>query len=109
MDITPTPAFTQAIRQVLGIADLIPGPEIVIPAMRDDIVGSKIRTALAAINGSRAGRIADEQAAEMKWKLAGGISPAALSYDNIKTEAEMVAAEWICWFEEERRIYATGP
>lgn len=53
MDITPSPDFMEAVRQVLGIDDLIPGPEIVIPAMRDETVASKIRAAHAAIVESR--------------------------------------------------------
>jgi hypothetical protein len=38
----PTPAFAQAVRQVLGIDDLIPGPGVVIPALRDPVTGPRI-------------------------------------------------------------------
>jgi hypothetical protein len=61
-------------------------------------------TTHAAIIESRACRIADEQAAEMKRKLAGGLTP---GYAAFKTAEELIAAEWASWFEMESRIYAT--
>ena len=55
----PTPAFAQAVRQVLGIDDLIPRPGVVIPALRDPVTGPKIEAAHQAILASHACRIAD--------------------------------------------------
>ena len=49
----PTPAFAQAVRQVLGIDDLIPRPGVVIPALRDPVTGPKIEAAHQAILASR--------------------------------------------------------
>jgi len=50
----PTPAFAQAVRQVLGIDDLIPRPGVVIPALRDPVTGPKIEAAHQAILASHA-------------------------------------------------------
>ena len=66
----PTPAFAQAVRQVLGIDDLIPRPGVVIPALRDPVTGPKIEAAHQAILASHACRIADEAAQRMRAKLA---------------------------------------
>src|SRR6476661_3778256 len=66
----PTPAFAQAVRQVLGIDDLLPGPGVVIPALRDPVTGPKIEAAHRAILASHACRIADAAAMRMREKLA---------------------------------------
>ena len=65
----PTPAFAQAVRQVLGIDDLIPRPGVVIPALRDPVTGPKIEAAHQAILASHACRIADAAAQRMREKL----------------------------------------
>jgi L-fucose mutarotase/ribose pyranase (RbsD/FucU family) len=66
MDITPAPAFMEAVRQVLGIEDLIPDPGVVLPAMRDPVQGPKIRATHERIALSRAGQFADIIVAEME-------------------------------------------
>jgi len=68
MDITPTPAFNEAVRRTLGITDLIPAPEITIPAMQDEITAAKIRAWHTEILNKPACRVAGEKAAEMKRK-----------------------------------------
>ena len=66
----PTPAFAQAVRQVLGIDDLLPRPAVVIPALRDPVTGPRIEAAHQAILASHACRIADAAAQRMREKLA---------------------------------------
>jgi len=66
MDITPAPAFMEAVRQVPGIDNLVLGPEVVIPAIRDSIVGSKIKARHEEVVCSGARQFADESVAEMK-------------------------------------------
>jgi hypothetical protein len=46
MNITPAPAYMEAVRQVLGIDDLMPSPATVISATRSSL-GNEIRTAHA--------------------------------------------------------------
>ena len=62
----PTPAFAQAVRQVLGIDDLIPRPGVVIPALRDPVTGPRIEAAHRAILASPACRIADAAAQRLR-------------------------------------------
>ena len=89
----PTPAFAQAVRQVLGIDDLIPKPGVVIPALRDPVTGPRIE---AAHRASHACRIADAAAMRMREKLA------ARKPEHPPRELEeLVASEWACWFEEQ--------
>jgi hypothetical protein len=93
---SPTPAFAQAVRQVLGIDDLIPGPAVVIPALRDPVTGPRIEAAHQAILASHACRIADAAAQRMREKLTArkpAHPPGQLE--------ELVASEWVCWFEEQ--------
>ena len=92
----PTPAFAQAVRQVLGIDDLIPRPGVVIPALRDPVTGPKIEAAHQPILASHACHIADAAAQRMREKLAARKPvhpPGELE--------ELVASEWACWFEEQ--------
>jgi hypothetical protein len=92
----PTPAFAQAVRQVLGIDDLIPRPGVVIPALRDPVTGPKIEAAHQAILASHACRVADEAAQRMRKKLA------TRKPEHPPRELEeLVASEWTCWFEEQ--------
>jgi hypothetical protein len=92
----PTPAFAQAVRQVLGIDDLIPRPAVVIPALRDPVTGPRIEAAHQAILASHACRIADAAAMRMRAKLA------ARKPEHPPRELEeLVASEWACWFEEQ--------
>ena len=88
----PTPAFAQAVRQVLGIDDLLPGPAVVIPALRDPVTGPRIEAAHQAILASHACRIADAAAQRMREKLA------ARQPEHPPGELEeLVASEWVCW------------
>lgn len=84
MDITPAPAFMEAVRQVLGIDDLVPGPDVVIPAIRSNF-GSKIRARHEEIICSRAGKRANEAANKVKQE--GG-------------DQDAIAAAWKREFEE---------
>jgi len=92
----PNPAFCQAVRQVLDIDDLIPGPNVVIPALRNAVLGPTIEKAHRDIVDSPAGRAADEAAQRMREKLeASGIEDSELE--------QQVASEWQAWFDEECR------
>ena len=43
---------------------------------------------------------ANEAAAEMRRKLEGGLTPAAMGWPHL-TADELVASEWRCWFKQE--------
>ena len=105
MGITPTPAFMEAVRQVLDIKQLIPAPDVVLPALRDSVLGPKIWTAHHRIKATRLCQIADEQAAILQQQLDGGLTPTEAGYPHM-APAELVASEWKSWFEEENRIIA---
>lgn len=107
MDITPTPAFMEAVRQTLGITQLIPGPDVVLPAIRDRFLSSIIQERHAEITASKAGQAADEAAAEMKRKLDGGLTPADMGWPYL-SPTELVASEWKRWFDEDRVIAHVG-
>jgi hypothetical protein len=95
--ITPTPAFMQAVRQTLHIDDLIPGPDVVIPALRDPVIGPRIEAAHHAILASGACETADQAAQEARENLET-LAPEDLGYAGFTAE-EVVASEWRCWFE----------
>jgi hypothetical protein len=114
LDITPTPeipfrfgilspALMEAVRQVLGIDDLIPGPDVVIPALQSAETGPKIEAAHRTIASSRAAGVADECAAEMKQKLDDGETAEKMGFGPMSA-AELIASEWKCWFDEESHI-----
>lgn len=48
----------------------------------------------------RAARVADEQAAEMRRKLDGGLTPKGMGFKDC-TADQLVASEWKTWFAEE--------
>jgi hypothetical protein len=95
--ITPTPVFMQAVRQTLHLDDLIPGPDVVIPALRDPVIGLRIEAAHHAILASYACRTADEAAHEARENLET-LTPEDLGYAGLTAE-EVIASEWRCWFE----------
>jgi hypothetical protein len=105
MQITPTPAFMEAVRQVLGIDALVPSPAVVLPALRDPALGPQIEATHRTIVDSRAGRLANEQAAEMRSKLDGGLTPADMGFKD-QTADQLVASEWKTWFDEEGGLAA---
>jgi hypothetical protein len=63
----PTPAYMQAVRDVLGISDLVPGPQIVIPALRG-LAGPLIDARHTEIIRSRSGQAANEAIQDRKFK-----------------------------------------
>ena len=85
----PRSLLAQAVRQVLGIDDLIPRPGVGIPALRDPVTGPKIEAAHQAILASHACRVADEAAQRMRKKLA-----ARKPEHPPKELEELVASEW---------------
>jgi hypothetical protein len=96
MNITPTPAFMEAVRQVLGIDNLIPSPVAVIRSS----LCNEFRTVHADICESGAGRAADMHADEVWHRLeVDGI--------NDKAAAKKVAAEWKRVYDElsNRNVY----
>src|SRR5215475_4677682 len=100
MYIAPSHSLCEAVRQVLGINDLIPGPQIVIPALQDWETSCKITVRHAEILRSPACHVADGRAEEMKRRLDGGETAESMGYSKMEN-AEMVASEWKCWFDEE--------
>jgi hypothetical protein len=100
MEIPPAPSFCEAVRQVLGIKDLIPGPQVVIPALRDPTLSSKITVRHAEILRSPVCHVADGRAQEMKRRLDSGETAESMGFGKMEN-AEMIASEWKCWFDEE--------
>jgi hypothetical protein len=99
MNITPAPAFMQAVRDVLRIDDLIPKPSVVIPALRDPVTGPVIDAAYRIIFDSHAGRVANEAAQRMREKLKT-LKPEDLGFPGM-TDEEVIASEWRSWFAAE--------
>jgi hypothetical protein len=65
--------------------------------MTDVIVGDTSRSE----GTRRAVRVADEQASEMRRKLAE-LTPVDMGFPDITAE-ELIESEWCCWFDEEMR------
>jgi hypothetical protein len=64
LKLTPTPAFMQAAREILGHDDLIISPMVIIPALRDWETADRIRERYRLISNSPAGRAANSAIAE---------------------------------------------
>ena len=93
MDITPTPAFMEAVRQVLGVTELIPGPQVVLPAMEDERTSDRIQQVLAAILDSPAGRAAEQAVAELGETDDAAIAAAwKARYDQVLAEGRKPGA-----------------
>jgi hypothetical protein len=101
-NIIQTRAFNEAIRQVLGIEDLIPSPDLVISALVSNL-GPNLEAVHRAIKSSRPGRVANECAREMKRTLDAGATAEEMGFGPL-SNPEMIASEWSCWFEEETHI-----
>ncbi len=101
--IPTAPSFNEAVRQVIGVTDLILRPEITNAAMQNKDTAAKIRDRHAEIANTSACRAAHEAVAMVQRKLDGGETPKDMGF---KTAIEAVHDTWRRMYQREAEFEA---